>query len=353
MSSPARLFWRRAARQLRTIVPGNLRTGRLPDPLMLADVLERGIERTDAVWQARQIGVEGNMHDASGCGTFAIEGIELPAYRVLEISRGHIGALEGLLVINVIAVRQCRDRLVPAERHRVGLIVVGAPICNIFATCLHQEIERVPSLLQSRAQPADGTRTAHSRDGVERVADDRGLLVGWHFVEAARVALVVSHPFPVTLLAFLDDSRMVDTDVAVERDGRAHAVTVENLHQPKHADAVAVVAHGPDRDVRNLARTEAARTRFQREKLDIGNDPQGDARIARPFERRPSDEGRVREGAVGTGFHEASRERAAQAAARWKRSHTVGAFASTLDQPPFFSCWPGSIGRPAKAYSAK
>src|SRR5262249_40925280 len=147
LSSSVRLFWRRAARQLRTIVPGNFRTGRLPDLLMPADVLERSIERTDAVWQARQIGMEGNMHDASGCGAFAIEGIELPAYRVLEISRGHIGALEGLLVINVIAVRQCRDRLAPAKRHRVGLIVIGAPIGALFATCLHQEIERVPSLL--------------------------------------------------------------------------------------------------------------------------------------------------------------------------------------------------------------
>src|SRR5262249_51708249 len=153
----------------------------------------------------------------------------------------------------------------PAERHRVGLIVVGTPICDIFATCLHQEIERVPSLLQSRAQPADRTCAAHSCDGIERVADDRGLLFDWHFVEAAGVALVVAHPFPATLLAFLDDFRMVDADIAVERDGRAHAVTVENLHQPEHADAVAVVTHGPDRDVRDLARTEAARARFQRE----------------------------------------------------------------------------------------
>src|SRR5262249_1865935 len=147
--------------------------------------------------------------------------------------------------------------------------------------------------------------------------------------------------------------RTVATDSVVERAVRAHAVTVENLHQPEHADAVAVVTHGPDRDVRNLARTKAARARFQREKLDIGNDPQGHARIARPFERRPSDDGRVREGAVGTGFHEASRERAAQAVTRRKRSHAVGAFANTLDQRPFFSCWPGSIGRPAKAYSAE
>src|SRR5262249_19881252 len=151
--------------------------------------------------------------------------------------------------------------------HRVGLIVVGAPICDIFATCLRQEIERVPSLLQSRAQPADRTRAAHARDGIERVADDRGLLFGWHFVEAAGVAPIVSQPFPATLLAFLDAFRMVDADIAIERGGRAHAVAVENLHQPEHADAVAVVAHGPDRDVRNLTRTEAAGARLQREKL--------------------------------------------------------------------------------------
>src|SRR5262249_13774664 len=205
---------------------------------------------------------------------------------------------------------------------------------DIFATCLHQEIERVPSLLQSRAQPADRTCAAHSCDGIERVADDRWLLFDWHFVEAAGVALVVSHPFPATLLAFLDDFRMVDADIAVERDGRAHAVTVENLHQPKHTDAVAVVTHGPDRDVRNLARTEAAPTRFQREKLDMGNAPRGHGRSAGPFERGPSDEGRVREGAVGPGFHEPPRERTPQAVTRRKRPHPVGAFANPLAQPP-------------------
>ena len=42
---------------------------------------------------------DGNMHDAPGCGTFTIEGIELPAYSVLEISRGHTGALKGLLAL--------------------------------------------------------------------------------------------------------------------------------------------------------------------------------------------------------------------------------------------------------------
>ena len=57
------------------------------------------------------------------------------------------------------------------------------------------------------------------------------------------------------LLTFLDDFRMMDADIAVERDGGAHAVAIEDFHQPEYSDAVAVVAHRPDRNIGNFAGT--------------------------------------------------------------------------------------------------
>ena len=84
---------------------------------------------------------------------------------------------------------------------------------------------------------------------------------------------VTTRYLPAALLALLDDLGMVDADVAVERHGRANLVAVEHLHQPEHAHAVAVIANGPGRNVRNLAGSEAARPRFKREELDVRHDP--------------------------------------------------------------------------------
>src|SRR5262245_28555770 len=164
-------------------------------------------------------------------------------------------------------------------------------------------IERAPGFLQPRAEPADRALAAGLRNGVECGADDLRLLLGRHLVEATRIALVVAHPFPAPLLAFLDDLRMVQADVAVECDGAADLVAVEHLHQPEHADAVAVIAHRPDRDVRDLARREAARARLEREELDVGNDPQRDPRAVGPFEPRTANDRRVRKRPVRTRLH--------------------------------------------------
>src|SRR5262245_56946989 len=117
------------------------------------------------------------------------------------------------------------------------------------------------------------------------------------------------HPFPMSLLAFLDDFRMMDADVAVERDGGAHAVAIEDLHQSEYSDAVAIVAHRPDRNIGNFAGPQTARPRLEREEFNIGNDPEGNVRAARPFETRSPDDRRIREGTVGTGFHDVIRLR--------------------------------------------
>src|SRR5262245_45047677 len=85
------LFPRGVALQLRAIVLCNFGAGRLPDLLMLADVLEGFVERADAIGQAGQIRMDRNMHDASGYGAFTIERIELSANRVLELGRRHVG----------------------------------------------------------------------------------------------------------------------------------------------------------------------------------------------------------------------------------------------------------------------
>src|SRR5262245_4600747 len=99
-------FSRGAVLQLSTIVPSNLRASSLPDLVVLADMLERSVECANPIGQAGEVRMQRDVHDAPGLGALTIEGIELPANRVLEISRPHVRALEGLLVVDVVAVRE-------------------------------------------------------------------------------------------------------------------------------------------------------------------------------------------------------------------------------------------------------
>src|SRR6202034_577647 len=110
-------------------------------------------------------------------------------------------------------------------------------------------VEGAPGFLQAGAEPTHRPPPGRLRDGGERAPDNAGLLAGRRLVQPARIALVVAHPFPLAPVALLDDGRMVGAQLAVERARGAYAIAVEHLHQPEHADPVAVVAHRPARYV--------------------------------------------------------------------------------------------------------
>lgn len=74
-----------------------------------------------------------NVHDAPGLFALLIEHIKLPADYFLKIRCGDVSALEGLFVIDVVAVRHRDERFPVIQRHQVRLIVVGAPIVHILA----------------------------------------------------------------------------------------------------------------------------------------------------------------------------------------------------------------------------
>src|SRR5262245_5137838 len=145
------------------------------------------------------------------------------------------------------------------------------------------------------------------------------------------------------LFAFLDDFRMMDADIAVERDGGAYAVAIEDFHQSEDSNTVAIVAHRPDRNIGNLPGPKTAGTRLEREEFNIGNDPQSNLRTARPFETRAPDDRRIRKGTVGTGFHDVTRLRpeptgsvprpSAPLSARLTSRHSSRAGPARLDGP--------------------
>src|ERR1700733_6801210 len=96
-------------------------------------------------------------------------------------------------------------------------------------------------------------------------------------------------PFPAEPGAVLDDLRMMVADLAVQCGTGAYAIARQNLHDPPHADPVAVVAHRPVAYIRDLGvlsrhpLIDVARHHIvEPEELDIGVDPQCDPRAVWP-----------------------------------------------------------------------
>src|SRR6185436_7469812 len=179
-----------------------------------------------------------------------------------------------------------------------------APVGDILAAVIDQMVERVPGFLQPRAEPALHRFAGVLLDRREGVADDLRLLARPSLVETAGVALVVAHPLPLALLAFLHDPGMLRAKIGVERDRAADAVFVERVHDAKDADAVAVVALGPHHHVGDFrAGAVAAGLLQHREIFDVGDDPERDMRATRPFQPRAVDNRRIRKRTVRTRLH--------------------------------------------------
>ena len=98
------------------------------------------------------------------------------------------------------------------------------------------------------------------------------------------------------------DLGIVVAHLAVEGDGPAHAVPCEHFHDPKDADAVAIVARCPVDDVGRLARPARHRL-IQRKGLDVGDDPEGDARAVWPGDPWPAIDRNVGERSVALRLH--------------------------------------------------
>ncbi len=223
-----------------------------------------------------------NMHYARNRRTLAIKSIELVANDIAEFLRREVRGLERVLVIDAIAVRY-RDQRLFGDMHQIGLIVVRSPVRDIVDAFLGQMVQRFPCLLQAWAKPAARPGAGDAFDRVEGRPDHRALFLRWNFVQPAGVRLIVTHPLPAALVAFLDDLGMLKANITVKCHAGAQLVAIENLHNAEYAHAVAIVPHGPSGNVGNLAGADPTRPRFERKELDIGDDPERDPGSIRPL----------------------------------------------------------------------
>jgi hypothetical protein len=71
---------------------------------MPADVLERRVERADAVRHAADVGMQRDRHHAAGCLALAIEHVEGAADHALELVGRDEHALVGRLVVALLRI---------------------------------------------------------------------------------------------------------------------------------------------------------------------------------------------------------------------------------------------------------
>ena len=244
------------------------------------------------------------QRDRHHAPAFPVEHFELAPDHALEFFGRDVVVFDRHLVVDLRRVRN-RAQAPRAEIHDVGLVVVH-PVGDVLAAELGEVVERMPGLLQARAEPAGDLAPGGGGDALEGRAHHLALAALGELVQAAHVRLVVSHELPAELLRFVDDLRVRVAQLAVQRHGAAHAVARHHLHQAPDADAVAVVARRPGQDIGDQA-ARAARAvghaLIQRKELDVRDDPHREARAVRPDELRPPRDRRVGKRTVAARLH--------------------------------------------------
>src|SRR5262249_3285047 len=90
----------------------------------------------------------------------------------------------------------------------------------------------------------------------------------------------------------------------------ADTVSVEHLHQAEHPNTISIIARRPRRYVGHWNARSARPWRHllvEREELDVGDHPKGDTGATRPFERWPTNDGRIRKRTIARRFHSSAR----------------------------------------------
>src|SRR5262252_208366 len=256
------------------------------------------------MWHADQIGVQADRHDPPGGGALGIERIELPADHFLELVDRAVSILEMRRVVDFVRVRD-RHQPIPADIHEIGLVVID-PVSDVKTAFCRKEIEGVPSLGETGAEPTDRLLAGHLGDARESVRNRLSLLAGSELVEPYAVGAVVAKDLPAELHRRPHNLWVMVADVAVEGRAGADAVLAEHIHQPPDADAIAVVALRPGAhrgrvaDGRAGIRGDAA---AEWEEFDIGDNPECDPGAAGPFELWPILDRNIRKRAVVARFH--------------------------------------------------
>src|SRR4029079_19341347 len=99
----------------------------------------------------------------------------------------------------------------------------------------------MPGLVETSTQPTMRVlpgRLFNHRNSVP----DSALLRFWlEPVKWLRIGLTMAHELPMEILGRFDDTRVLDADIRVQRNGGTDVTLRQDVHEPKDAHAIAVV----------------------------------------------------------------------------------------------------------------
>src|SRR4029450_5373462 len=121
------------------------------------------------------------------------------------------------------------------------------------------------------------------------LVNDRTFFLRFIVEHGDAVGHAVAEPFPVALIAFLDDRRVLRAHIRVYQHAGADAEFVEHIHDAKHTYTRAIVTQSVAGHIRRVAAARAADRPVEMEILDVRRDPGRNATMIGPFNLGPAD----------------------------------------------------------------
>src|SRR5262249_23572326 len=130
-------------------------------------------------------------------------------------------------------------------------LVVMKKIAAIGQPHLCDQVESTIGIGESRRQPTIELLSGVLFDCINRVLDERALLVLAHLEDEARVVCTVRIELPPALGAFLNHFGMMLAHCDIEGDAAAHAAAVKGVEHAPKAGAVSVISIGISKHIRH------------------------------------------------------------------------------------------------------
>ena len=204
------------------------------------DVVEHFLEILDPERKPNNKRMKRHRHNPTADRAFCVKGVELIADHAVVFFRRVIFPIEDANIIDSL--------LVGNHDHAAGFnsngrrLIIARPIADIFKSCGSEMIGCVKRLDQAWTEPTFRRLSSGIRDRFHDFTNHLALFIFRVTTHVPAIGLAVPEPFPLSLVAFFNDRRVILADVGVEQNTRPHAVLIENIHQAIDANASAIVA---------------------------------------------------------------------------------------------------------------
>ena len=272
---------------------------------MATDVVENFPQVANMVRLTDLVGVKCNAEDAATLITLGIQPVKCGLAGIYKIASAIGSAVPKRRIVQVVGVGH-RDQLSP--RHDDGnRHVVVHPVSVIQHAGLGYERWRAFGVGDRRCQDAFEVLTGMTFKRINIVPIKSPFLHFVHAIQKSRVVDAMAHDTPLALTDQCRNIREMVQKGEVEGYGGANWVVLQHLVHSPQAHAVAVIPKTifPHVRVRGHPVPGFAADGGRRGvlvKLNIGNNPHGQAFASRPLDGRPAAHRRITD-KVANGFH--------------------------------------------------